>query len=366
VAELPVLDAGGALRKLGALPPSAELLYGATLYADMVEPDPSTWQPCDYSSFGSPIRDQTKYSSCTGHAGVAVLDLARRQAGQKPVLLSCTFPYALVNGGRDEGASVSAVLKALTQVGTCTFEECGTDKVLQNQIPKSAWETAKKYRVAEAYLIRSWTELLDAIARGFGTAFGISVGRNFSRLSAEGVTPLPDTVVGGHALAGVGLQKSQRNTWLVKTQNSWGAQWGMKGYCYLTEGHFDNVIDAYAVRYAENIDLPPKVLVAAARPILLPESLTTEPPPLQIEVEYVEDVPADSIVAVSTTPMEPLPSDIPEVESATTDSPSLDLSDVETTEPIGLDDVTPAMIHTDPEAAGKSVAPGRKKSRHKR
>lgn len=291
---IPCIDAGGGIRKLAALKPTDEdtAHFKLKRFSAFRAVDPSKWAECDLSTFGSPIRDQAQHGSCTGHAGVCALDIVRRQEGETPVLLSCTFPYSLVNGNRDNGASVSSILKVLEQVGTCTFAECGTDQIYQSQIPKTAWDTAKKYQAVEAFTCHSFEEICEAVNSGFPTPFGIQVGQNFSRLNSDGVCPPPDIVVGGHALCGVGLKRSRTGTWLLKFQNSWTAVWGLKGYAYLSKGSFDNMVDAYAIMYAKNIDGPPPVVQAykiimlpPPEPVDLTPELTPEPVPEPVKTE---------------------------------------------------------------------------------
>lgn len=282
---VPCISAGGKLRKLASLKPTdtEKSHFKAKLFSGLHDVDPTKWAECDFSTFKSPIRDQAQHGSCTGHAGVCALDTVRRQNGDTPVLLSCTFPYGLVNGGRDNGASVSSVLRVLEQVGTCTFDEVGTDMIFQQQFPRTAWNTAKQYQAVEAFTCSSFEELCEAINNGFPVAFGIAVGENFSRLDANGVCPLPNTVVGGHALCGIGLKKGNAGTWLIKFQNSWGANWGLKGYAYLTKGHFDNMVDGYAIMYAKNTDGPPPVVKATKKahvkhpPLGTPSDTHTDP-----------------------------------------------------------------------------------------
>jgi hypothetical protein len=292
---IPCIDAGGGMRKLAALKPTEQdtAHFKLKQFSAGRTIDPSKWAECDLSSYKSPIRDQGHHGSCTGHAGVAALDIVRRQEGDDPVLLSCTFPYSLVNGNKDNGASVSSILKILEQYGTCTFAECGTDQIFQNQYSQSCFVTAKKYMAVEAFVCHSFEEVCEAVNMGFPTPFGIQVGQNFSRLNPDGVCPPPDTVVGGHALCGIGLKKSRTGTWLLKFQNSWTAQWGLGGYAYLSKGSFDNMVDAYAIMYAKNTDGPPPV-VKEPKIILLPpiEPIAPEPEPVKPE-EPVTIVPKE-------------------------------------------------------------------------
>jgi hypothetical protein len=255
---MPSIDDGsGEFRKLAALPPEPMLMASASMFSDVAAPDPSSWRDCDLLEIVEPdVRDQKQTSACVGFSSVTAMDIIRRKMGQTPVKLSCTFLYAQINGGRDQGASVSAGLKALQQYGTCTEAECGITQIFKNQIPQSAYETAKKYQIHEAYLCRSFDELCEAVNLGFTVVFGIQIGANFSRLSPEGIAPLPDRIVGGHALCGVGLRKAGSD-WLLKFQNSWTPNWGNKGCAFLTRRHFSQMTDGYAIMYAENQNPPP-------------------------------------------------------------------------------------------------------------
>ena len=312
---VPLIDAAGQLRKLACLLPTPQQLGAATKYG-AVFTDPinrTTWKDYDVANLIKLIiRNQGQHGSCTGHAGVTAEDIQRRLEGQDEISLSCTFPYAQVNNNQDNGASVSSILEVLMQLGTCTFQECPTDSIYKQNIPESAYETAQKYKVQTAYLCQSYDQLIDAINRGFSVAFGIQIGNNFSRLSPDGVAPLPMMVIGGHALCGIGI-KFDGSDWLLKVQNSWGPQWGMQGCCYLTRRHFAHIVDGYAVQYVENIQPPPiaKVEVAVTGK---PALVKPEPPPLPpgAEFEPVEHKAEPVLVgeqpsSTSTTPLEPVP-----------------------------------------------------------
>lgn len=281
---LPALEAAGEYRKLAAMKPEPELLATMQRFSSVMSVDPSTWKDCDYSFYGSPIRDQKSFGSCTGQAGVTAMDYLRRKEGEENISLSATFPYAQVNGGRDRGASVSQVLKVLEQIGTCTDAECSTDQIFKNQIQQSAYQTAKKYRVRESFLCRTFEELCEGVNRGFIGACGIRVGQNFNRLNGDGIAPLPDVEIGGHALCVVGLKKWRGNTWLLKIQNSWSARWGLNGFCYLTKGHFDRMVDGYMIQYVLRNNVPIVPTQESNSPEI-PDSS-----PLAIEIQSVPEV----------------------------------------------------------------------------
>jgi C1A family cysteine protease len=75
-------------------------------------------------------------------------------------------------------------------------------------------------------------QMKGCLAAGYPIVFGFTVYESFEspQVAKTGIAPLPsasEAVVGGHAVAAVGYDDSQR-TFLVR--NSWGEGWGMKGY----------------------------------------------------------------------------------------------------------------------------------------
>jgi hypothetical protein len=254
---------GGEYRSLGCLPTEPQLLGAASRFGDSFPTlEADDLKECDFAFHGSPVRNQKQFGSCGGQAGVTSLDICLRMIGEKPPYLSATFPYALANGGRDQGSSLGNILKILKTYGTCTEELMPTEKIYKQQIPQEAWEIAKKFMVLDNLLCRTYKEMISAIGLGFPVELGIMVGKNFGELDSEGVCPLPDQILGGHALCGMGIKKSQRTgEWLIKVQNSWAIQWGIKGYAFIRAAHFGQIGDAWAMVYPKELrdssDAPP-------------------------------------------------------------------------------------------------------------
>jgi hypothetical protein len=246
---LPLHDDGTQERVLGALPPTRNFALPnySSMFGELAEDE---WQERSVRDWNVTIYNQGSHGSCVGHGSITGFTYAWRISGQEDHVFSPTFVYALINGGQDKGAQVSSGLEALKDNGTCLFSEFGEDKIYATQIPEQAANTAKRFRVLEAYKINSWLQLGTAINNGMVVVSGIGVGNNFSQLDSNSVAPLPDAIVGGHCLAHVGLKKVS-GIWVVETQNSWGANWGLGGFCYLRKEHWDPrygfPFDAFAI-----------------------------------------------------------------------------------------------------------------------
>jgi C1A family cysteine protease len=76
------------------------------------------------------------------------------------------------------------------------------------------------------------SQLKGCLASGYPFVFGFTVYESFesTQVARTGHALLPksgERAIGGHAVAGVGYNDAKQ--WFV-VRNSWGGQWGMKGY----------------------------------------------------------------------------------------------------------------------------------------
>ena len=78
------------------------------------------------------------------------------------------------------------------------------------------------------------SQLKGCLASGYPFVFGFSVYESFesAAVAKSGVVPMPDgsreKMLGGHAVLAVGYDEGKQR-FIVR--NSWGAAWGIKGYC---------------------------------------------------------------------------------------------------------------------------------------
>ncbi len=256
---LAVVVADGVPRPLGCLPADDEALLGTTAWGDrkgvlglgdLREIDLSAIYP------QVTVDDQGSTNSCAGHAAETIFSYAWLQGGLFFKRFSPTYLYGLANGDRDGGAVLAKVMKALSLYGIAGEELVPEGMIFRSQFPQNAYANARRHKPVEILSCRSFEDIVEALSGGFPVCSGIYVDTNFvaGRLDADGVAPAGGQVVGGHALAHVGLKWSARwGEWLVKTQNSWGVRWGMKGFCWLRKLHWDNMqIDAHAAIGVQN------------------------------------------------------------------------------------------------------------------
>lgn len=244
---LPHYNDGTAWRALGCLPPRPNF-GGFPGYGDSLPMVPrSEWRDIDFSGYNAPILDQGQHGSCVGHGAVTAFWRTWLVQNFTPHEFSACFIYALGNGGRDQGMIISDALEILQKYGVCLLSEVPEGQIWRQNIPASAYETAKRFKVGKAYHCRTFDEIGSALQSGYQVVYGILVGGDFGDLDREGVAPAhPGT--GNHCMTGCGMVKLPSGRWAIKNQNSWGTRWGNNGMCYLVEDHFNHTDpDAFAI-----------------------------------------------------------------------------------------------------------------------
>ncbi len=250
---LPAIDAGGQKRLLAKLAPDGRMA-ARPHFADAFPVIPrNKWQEMNRRVLFPYSLDQGSHGSCTDHAGCYVHRKTRVLMGMADVELSATFGYAQVNGGRDQGAQVHDILVEMQQTGRCLMSECPESVIYKKQIPASAYVTAKRFTVSDAWILTNFDEIASAILYGFIPALAIQVGNNFNSFDSDGAVGFSKGQ-GNHAVHVDGLKlASDGKTWMLDMMNSWSTTWGDQGRGYLKQEHVDSVQqDSYAVRVAND------------------------------------------------------------------------------------------------------------------
>lgn len=183
------------------------------------------------------------FNDCVGNGWAGALMRARAQMGMEYVKLSPSMIYALLNGGEDRGASISAGIKAIGSKGTCPFDLLG-DKNQHGRFPTmrditpEMIEAAKDYLLIEAYACETWDELCSAIQAGFMPTGAVRVGSRFNSFDSYGVCGF-DPGQSNHCVSFDGMTKLPDGRVVLDMYNSWGYNWGpfKNGRAYIEKKH---------------------------------------------------------------------------------------------------------------------------------
>lgn len=215
------------------LPDHRDLLYSAI--APRVRKLP---RKIDLQANCSPVEDQGQLGSCTANSLVGALEFLENKDGTSFVDLSRLFIYyneRVIEGtiDQDSGAFIRDGIKSLAKQGVCPESDWPYKIATFRKRPSvSCYRTAKKHRIISYHRINTVDEMRSCLTDGFPFVFGFTVYESFEsqKVAKSGVVDLPaakEKVVGGHAVMGVGYDDSKKR-FLIR--NSWGADWGKKGY----------------------------------------------------------------------------------------------------------------------------------------
>jgi len=203
----------------------------------------NTAQPntVDLRQYCSAIEDQGNLGSCTGNAIAGAIELLHKRQN-RTLDISRLFIYyyermfiGTVN--YDSGAYIRDGIKACYTYGAPT-ENLWPYNISKFRTvpPKEALIDAAKRKVTSYQRAADFNQVIDAISSGYPVTIGFSVYSSFDTVSVArtGIMPYPDTkkerLLGGHAVLLVGYNKNN-NTFIAR--NSWGTNWGDRGYFYM-------------------------------------------------------------------------------------------------------------------------------------
>ena len=191
------------------------------------------------------IYDQGELGSCTANALAGAFQfeqlkqIKKRSASFIPSRLFIYYnERALENSiNTDSGASLRDGIKTLNNDGVCSENLWGykISKFAQKP-PAKCYTSALKNQVKEYLSITpSIPQIKQCLVNGYPVVFGFTVYSSFmtQEVADSGIMPMPqdsDKLEGGHAVMAVGYDDT-KNALIVR--NSWGTNWGLKGYFYM-------------------------------------------------------------------------------------------------------------------------------------
>jgi C1A family cysteine protease len=186
-----------------------------------------------------------------------------QQARSKAFVPSRLFVYyeerALMGTtSRDSGAYIRDGFKVISKRGVCPETQWPYDIAkFKNKPPKPCYDEALNHQAVKYQRVNQRVDDIRAVlASGTLVVFGFTVYDSFmsDAVAKSGRVPMPqksEKRLGGHAVAAVGYDAARK---VFFVRNSWGAGWGMKGYCEMPFDYLANdnlAADFWAVSLVE-------------------------------------------------------------------------------------------------------------------
>lgn len=211
-----------------------------------------------------PVYDQGQLGSCTANAIGAALQFNQMKQGAISFVPSRLFIYynerVMENSvNEDAGAMIRDGIKSVAKLGAPPeIPDWPYDiKKFRDKPTPKAYADAKKYQaILYQRVLQDLDQLKGCLAAGFPFVFGISVYESFESqaVARTGNVPMPKQTeknLGGHAILAVGYDDGLKRFFV---RNSWGVDWGMKGYFTLPYAYLlddDLSDDFWAIKLVE-------------------------------------------------------------------------------------------------------------------
>jgi C1A family cysteine protease len=187
-----------------------------------------------------PILNQGILGTCVANAfSYCVSKQTNKQVNPSRLCLYAicrSIDYTPLN--QDDGTSIRSACQAIANYGVCQ-ESVYPYTSSYTALPSlTAFTSSKKFRQFTYLFISQDLMSIKNSLRTYNSPiiFGIMIYSSFltETSSKTGIIPLPDknkdTLLGGHCMTIVGYNDT---TQMFTCGNSWGTNWGVKGYCYI-------------------------------------------------------------------------------------------------------------------------------------
>lgn len=211
-------------------------------------------QTYDLSASMPPVGNQGAQGSCAGWATAYAMKTIHERAERnwaivqnnalvKTHVFSPAFVYNQVNQGVDQGSSFVDIFKLMQEKGCATLSTTPyKDSDYRTQPSATALKEASNYKIAWAKDIdpKETGTIKSYISQGYPIIIGAQVDDAFMNLKPGSIVrSMSDG--GGHAMVVVGYDDNKAGG-CFKIMNSWGQEWGDKGFCWMTYEAFKKCV----------------------------------------------------------------------------------------------------------------------------
>ncbi len=216
------------------------------------------------------VEDQGGLSSCVANAVAGAYEyLVKRHRGEDGYEVSRLFVYfnARAKEGdvtEDSGSVIADAIQSLREDGACSEETWPYEEEQVNDEPtQEAYDEGAKFVVEDMQLVPcKLDEWKNALAEGYPVIFGLGLYDSFDKQRKKGLVPVPSPKEAareshaGHSMLCVGYSDPDK---VFIVRNSWGEDWGDKGYCYIPYDYLMNEKyndgDSWIIRQLANLDM---------------------------------------------------------------------------------------------------------------
>lgn len=253
--------------KVGAVPANAKRRKVGRAAAKPLPPK------VDLRPFLTKVEEQVGMSCVANTCAGAYEYLAKRNLG-KATDVSRLFIYYNARAESDsqeddDGTTMLDAIEALKKYGACREDLWPNEEDSINaEPPEEAYTHGAHFKIAEAEYVETDLALWKStLAEGYPIAFCLNTFTSFDHATeSKGRVPLPKKDEqereehGWHAMLCVGyLEKDQ----LFIVRNSWGTEWGDRGYCYIPYKYVIhselNGHDSWVVKSVEDLDFSQEI-----------------------------------------------------------------------------------------------------------
>jgi C1A family cysteine protease len=208
----------------------------------------------------SPIEDQGQIGSCTAHAGAGIIEYYERTSFGRHIDTSRLFLYKvtrnLMKMKGDTGSYLRTTMGAMVLFGVPPedfWPYTDEEKKFDQEPPAFCYAFAQNYQTIKYFrhdppgtkseeIIR---KVKTYLSKGHPAMFGFTVYNSIEQAESTGKIPFPspkERIEGGHAVVVVGYDDKMKirnkygkieTTGALLIRNSWGKEWGEKGYGWL-------------------------------------------------------------------------------------------------------------------------------------